>query len=54
LLHITGMCGQGLMLGPGAAEVVARLIAGETTADDQIILEAFAPHRSFMGQEALK
>jgi sarcosine oxidase subunit beta len=54
LLHVTGMCGQGLMLGPGAAEVVARLIAGETTADDQIILEAFAPHRSFMGQEALK
>jgi sarcosine oxidase subunit beta len=54
LLHITGMCGQGLMLGPGAAEVVARLIAGEITADDQIILEAFSPHRSFKGQEALK
>ncbi len=54
LLHITGMCGQGLMLGPGAAEVVARLIAGETTDDDQIILEAFSPHRSFKGQEALK
>jgi glycine/D-amino acid oxidase-like deaminating enzyme len=48
------MCGQGLMLGPGAAEVVARLIAGEITADDQIILEAFSPHRSFKGQEALK
>jgi sarcosine oxidase subunit beta len=54
LMHVTGMCGQGLMLGPGAAEVVARLIAGETTEDDQIILDAFSPHRSFKGQEALK
>ncbi|MDX1709049.1 MAG: FAD-binding oxidoreductase, partial [Desulfobacterales bacterium] len=54
LLHVTGMCGQGLMLGPGAAEVVARLIADESTDDDHIILKAFAPHRRFKGQEALK
>ena len=54
LLHITGMCGQGLMLGPGAGEVVARLIAEQTTSDDQIILEAFSPYRIFKGQEALK
>ncbi len=54
LIHITGMCGQGLMLGPGAAEVVARLVADETTDDDHIILKAFAPHRPFKGQEALK
>ena len=54
LLHVTGMCGQGLMLGPGAAEVVARLISGETTDDDHIILEAFAPQRTFKGQETLK
>ncbi|MGD8961095.1 MAG: FAD-binding oxidoreductase [Desulfobacterales bacterium] len=54
LLHVTGMCGQGLMLGPGAAEVVARLISGETTDDDHIILEAFSPHRAFKGQEELK
>jgi sarcosine oxidase subunit beta len=54
LLHVTGMCGQGLMLGPGTAEVVARLIADQTTDDDKIILKAFAPQRSFKGQEALK
>jgi sarcosine oxidase subunit beta len=54
LLHITGMCGQGLMLGPGAAEVVARLVADQTTAEDRIILKAFSPHRKFKGQEALK
>ena len=54
LLHVTGMCGQGLMLGPGAAEVVARLVTDQTTEDDRIILEAFSPHRKFEGQEALK
>jgi sarcosine oxidase subunit beta len=54
LLHATGMCGQGLMLGPGAAEVVARMIAGQKTNDDRMILEAFSPYRKFKGQEALK
>jgi len=54
LLHATGMCGQGLMLGPGSGEVVARLIANQSTADDQMILEEFSPYRKFKGQEALK
>ena len=54
LLHATGMCGQGLMLAPGVAEVVARMIAGKTTANDKIILKEFSPYRDFKGQEALK
>ena len=54
LLHATGMCGQGLMLGPGTGEVVARMITDQTTEDDQMILEAFSPYRKFKGQEALK
>jgi len=54
LLHATGMCGQGLMLGPGSGEVVARLIANRSTDDDQMILEEFSPYRKFKGQEALK
>ncbi len=54
LLHATGMCGQGLMLAPGTAEVVARLVAGETTANDRIILKEFSPYREFKEQEALK
>ncbi len=54
LLHATGMCGQGLMLAPGIAEVVARLVAGETTANDRIILKEFSPYREFKEQEALK
>ena len=54
LLHATGMCGQGLMLGPGTGEVVARMIADRSTEDDQMILQAFSPYRKFKEQEALK
>jgi glycine/D-amino acid oxidase-like deaminating enzyme len=54
LIHATGMCGQGFMLGPGTGEVVARLIRGKTTEDDKVILEGFSPHRKFGGQESLK
>jgi sarcosine oxidase subunit beta len=54
LLHITGMCGQGLMLAPGLAELAARMVAGRTTADDDIIISEFSPYRKFEGQEALK
>jgi sarcosine oxidase subunit beta len=54
LLHATGMCGQGLMLAPGVAELVARMVAGETTASDDLILKEFSPYRKFKGEEALK
>ncbi|MGD8713437.1 MAG: FAD-dependent oxidoreductase [Desulfobacterales bacterium] len=54
LLHVTGMCGQGLMLAPGISEVVARLISGTTTENDRIILKEFSPYRTFEDQEALK
>ncbi len=54
LLHTTGMCGQGLMLAPGVAELAARLVTGQTTADDEIILDEFSPYRKFEGDEALK
>jgi sarcosine oxidase subunit beta len=54
LLHATGMCGQGLMLGTGVGELVARLATGATTADDEIILNEFSPHRGFKEMEKLK
>ena len=54
LLHVTGMCGQGLMLGPGLAEVAARLITGRTSDSDHIILKEFSPDRQFAGEEKLK
>jgi len=54
LLHTTGMCGQGLMLAPGVAELAARMVAGQTTANDEIIMEEFSPYREFKTDEALK
>jgi len=54
LLHTTGMCGQGLMLAPGVAELAARMVAGQTTANDKIIMEEFSPYREFEADEALK
>jgi sarcosine oxidase subunit beta len=54
LLHATGMCGQGLMLGSGVGEIVARLVAGAPEPDDEIILREFSPYREFKGMEKLK
>jgi sarcosine oxidase subunit beta len=54
LLHATGMCGQGFMLGPGVGQVVARMITGKITDQDKIIQQGFDPYRKFGGQEALK
>ncbi|MFH1479728.1 MAG: FAD-binding oxidoreductase [Pseudomonadota bacterium] len=54
LLHATGMCGQGFMLGSGVGQVVARMIMGKGTEEDKIILEGFSPYRNFGGGEALK
>jgi len=54
LVHATGMCGQGLMLGTGVGEIVSRLITGTTTQNDEIILKEFSPYREFKGMEKLK
>ncbi len=54
LLHVTGMCGQGLMLAPGLAELAARMVTGQTTANDEIMITEFSPYRGFEGDEALK
>jgi len=54
LLHVAGTCGQGFMLGPGLGEVVARMITGDTTESDRIILDGFSLSRTFSGMEALK
>ncbi len=54
LVHATGMCGQGFMLGPGTGGLVARLITGKPQEGDDIVLSAFSPYRKFGGEEALK
>ena len=54
LVNAVGMCGQGFMLGPGLAELIARLCLDELTADDQRVLASFDPQRDFSGMEAFK
>jgi sarcosine oxidase subunit beta len=54
LIHATGMCGQGLMLGTGVGEIVSRMFTGSITQDDEIILTEFSPYREFKGMEKLK
>ncbi len=54
LLHATGMCGQGYMLGPGLGEIIARMVLAKTNETDKTILEAFSPYRQFQDEEALK
>ncbi len=53
-LQAAGMCGQGFMLGPGIAELIARLINNNLAKNDQSILNAFSPQRHFLSQEMLK
>jgi len=49
-----GMCGQGVMLGPGLGELLARMITNRLTREDREVLEALSPYRAFAVQEALK
>ncbi len=49
-----GMCGQGVMLGPGLGELLARMITGTLVPEDQEVLGILSPHREFAAQEALR
>lgn len=49
-----GMCGQGFMLGPGAAAFLTRMITGSPAPGDGEVAEALSPGRAFSGSEALK
>jgi sarcosine oxidase, subunit beta len=54
LVHAAGMCGQGLMLGPGVGTLVTRLVRGELRPGDQETLAAWRPERAFERVEALR
>ncbi len=49
-----GMCGQGLMLGPGIGELVSRLAMDKLTRQDVHVLKGFALDRDFIKAEVLK
>jgi len=53
-LLAVGMCGQGFMLGPGVAELLTRLISGQSEPNDEEILSYLSPYRSFISEEKLK
>lgn len=47
LFHVTGMCGQGFMLGPGMGELAARMIVANPSEQDKTAIELFSPARQF-------
>ena len=49
-----GMCGQGLMLGPGLGELVGRLVLDKLTIQDKEVLKGFSLSRDFSGAEVFK
>jgi len=49
-----GMCGQGFMLGPGLAELLARIIQNRLTPEDRETLTYLDPYRKFGEEEKLK
>jgi len=53
-LQAAGMCGQGFMLGPGIAELIARLVNNHLMENDKEILNSLSPQRQFLSQEMLK
>jgi sarcosine oxidase subunit beta len=53
-LLAVGMCGQGLMLGPGLGELLTRMVKKSVTKEDEESLTFLSPYRQFAGQEKLK
>lgn len=49
-----GMCGQGVMLGPGLGELLARMITASLPPNDEEVLRILSPLRAFTTHEALK
>lgn len=39
-----GMCGQGVMLGPGLGELLARMIADALVPEDEEVLQILSPY----------
>ncbi len=54
IINAVGMCGQGLMLGPGLAELITRIVTEKTSKQDEEILKRFSLYRDYGSTEALK
>ena len=53
-IHAVGMCGQGFMLGPGAGEIIQKMVMKTLTDDDKKVLDSFRLDRDFSGMEVFK
>jgi len=53
-IEAIGMCGQGYMLGPGVGALLARMIQGTMTPEDEEVLTELSPYRDFGAEEKLK
>jgi glycine/D-amino acid oxidase-like deaminating enzyme len=49
-----GMCGQGYMLGPGIAKLLAKMVTNSLTAKDKNVLSGFSHTRKFDSAETYK
>ena len=54
VFHAVGMCGQGLMLGPGLGQLVADRLVGELAPEDEDVFELLSPYRDFTAKELLR
>ena len=53
-IHAVGMCGQGLMLGPGLATYLVKVVQDDLDDSDREVLDCLSPYRVFAGTEKLK
>jgi sarcosine oxidase subunit beta len=53
-INAVGMCGQGLMLGPGIGELVGRLVLDKLSVEDKEVLEGFSLYRDLSKTEVYK
>jgi sarcosine oxidase subunit beta len=49
-----GMCGQGVMLGPGLGEMLSGMVQDKLPTKDRELLDLLSPYREFKGMEKLK
>lgn len=54
LVNEVGMCGQGLMLGPGVGELVTKILTGTLSPTDEEMLDELSLYREFSAAEKLK
>jgi sarcosine oxidase subunit beta len=53
-LQAVGMCGQGVMLGPGLGEMLSGMVQDKLPTKDRELLDLLSPYREFKGMEKLK